>query len=607
VAVGEIVQESSLLTCASRIFARRLQNIDELTCQVDLLQEEVACFLDGPQLVEYIKNSGGSIMAIKDKFTDKGFQKFIFNFYNQFEMLHDSDRQITFQQLSAELEEFKYDLCFNLDQDNIGPDGSAAENPVDEPEWNICSLGLRKELPQFVREETYKYDFFKFKFQEVDMTSTRMPRPSIPRTVAHLIPARHRFFRHPISKVEADFLSAGTGPIYEGDTLTEQFFFLLIAMIRSSIFGRHHEVVAIGIHLLCNTHYTTSRETIWFQLHIWGNLATTFASLHLDPALVASCLDTMKKFKRNLLSDRIDASLYEQKVYSYIGNTGRQRSIYLELCQIIPSASIFSKLSLDSHVYSCKRSIEDTLALAFCYHKVLELMLLKDTCTLGFSKIRLLQREIHHFLSRPLLNEYWKEQLELTLEMIALLGLAFSKLLHPVCDKRNRKVFAIGLKLNNCGHHLDYFLSLFRRSITFEKYLEIMKDQKTLVEKEQRSLHYESWGIICFQHFLFLSILTNRGATEGKNKLDQAISVFETVGNKERLKIAKLCQTLAGYFGYNNQHKELISQFVSAQSRVLVGVESAIENFNVVKLLSQDPIVGELVKFGVESCRDFDI
>jgi len=510
------------------------------------------------------------------------------------ESLADSNQQITWIQLNAELEELKYDLCFDLDENEIGPDGSAAENPVDQPDWDVCALGLRQELPQFVNKEIPKYDFYKTKFLEIQKDEIhRNPVPTIPIRIINLIPRQHGFKRRPNTDVPRKKIK----PLNSGATPEDKFFNLLIAMMKSFITVRHHEVVSFGVHLLCNLNFMEDIKTRWFYLHIWGMLAGTFARLRMNQTLVQSCISIMRKYKRTLLCDEIDSMLYEQNVYSFNHDERNERSIYLRICTQVPSASIFLKLCLETHLYAAKRCAEESLALAWCFQIVDKKLAMRDECLRGMRELYRVQRDVYTYLSKPSLTQSAADEMKIYQESLSLLIVAFNCLLHPKCSNTANKLKIIAVIMKDCEHHLDYFLSLFVGKLTLESYRRVMLDHRAIFDKQQRCMNFDSWGIISFQHFLLLSILTKtkRKKLEAKQRLIDAVEIFEKVGSKRSMHYSRMCLNVL------LKVNTVVEKYKPDQSK------TPINNFDVVKMLQLDSKVGELVRFGLESVQAFNI
>ena len=221
--------------------------------------------------------------------------------------------------------------------------------------WVLASLGLFKQLDQFDARFHLEFRFYALKFR-YEKQSIRFPIPEINFTLCRIVPLLEDIpgdvaeLDQPHVKYRDEFVPPSE--------LKEKFFSYLCGMQESMWRGSWHEVLAYGAHILCHRNWSDIEDLQKYFLHVWGNLAVSLAKLHIPVYYTLSCLYKIVPLS---YAFEIDLKHYKQQVLGAYGQYEKEKEIFTELMQIVPTYSKFFRQIIIAHMSATEKRVEDML------------------------------------------------------------------------------------------------------------------------------------------------------------------------------------------------------------------------------------------------------
>jgi len=529
--------------------------------------EERVLELNVKQMINFV-NSKGSIAVIQSEFTKQGFQLFLLYIIRQFENL-DKNKMDKNEWNGMD----KMELCTLLNDFQYA---------------NLTSRGFNKNLDVLGLGHFYQGDrlmstnrcwsvCMKMRFHQ-DWTCTRIPIPKCRRLS---LPQEHSM-QITIDRNQRPYEESDN---FDKKSMSRKDFFMLLLLGLFLSFRKKcwHESLAYAFHLLSNKNYYDNGEMQKNFLYIWGMLAVCLAEIGKSRHLIFSCLEKMNQFVV-IKSDELDAALYTQKVYGALGQHHQEKEKMMWIIQQIPVVCEFHPVSAKYHIKCQIWKIVKLMARGLCDKKMQREII--EKCE---EKIDCLRRAMHHLMTFPRLELYFKMSIEIYFRVLDVLEMACEEIYFPHQYNRGAMVMVKGkFSIYQTHHHLWFVLTLITRHTSLATYRTNMERVLKGKRIKSRLQVTNSGNKIMFMHATLL-LCFKSNISWAKEILKDCIEKFYIEHDK---KMAKML--LEGKYDENN----------ATERRG--GEEEPNSLCTVEWILSSDPSIGEWTRFGIESCKLHD-
>jgi len=479
----------SLLYTASFVSAQNL-TVEQTKQLPQILVEETACHLPAHELVDFIKLNK-YMYGLRDFFTPNGLQKLLLHFYKTYQRpdLHPETKK----QMKRVKKTLKWGVFATTRKE-------VARNV--KFNWVLASLGLFKQLDQFDARFHLEYRFYALKFR-YEKQSIRFPIPEINFTLCRIVPLLEDIpgdvaeLDQPHVKYRDEFVPPSE--------LKEKFFSYLCGMQESMWRGSWHEVLAYGAHILCHRNWSDIEDLQKYFLHVWGNLAVSLAKLHIPVYYTLSCLYKIVPLS---YAFEIDLKHYKQQVLGAYGQYEKEKEIFTELMQIVPTYSKFFRQIIIAHMSATEKRVEDMLMDLIGGYAQLdhqrnaametEMMRIQK----AIKKICNEHIKLMHVVCANSKSEIHIQDYELQIALMML----YKQMM--VCieteGETEEDFYPIMRRINT---HLEYTWNYLIELDSYETYEREMDDLKSELQLQTRMAYPKSWADVCYLHLIFSKAL----------------------------------------------------------------------------------------------------
>ena len=543
------------------------------------LTERVVCQLEPVALLEYIDSQNG-FFNIRAKFSDDGFQKFLFRFCILLERknLHADTRK----KMTEKLDDFNtmYNtLCYNQYEDFFCQ--REMKHKHTNGDWPLRSLGLFNNFDsQECYDQSLEIQFFRCKFWKKKFPHLRFPIPVLPNTWMQLLPQTINLNMLPQLNTQTEQKE----PLYERNCLRRKFFLRLLAMAESFAYFRPHQVLAYGFELISNNEFYNHPSIQKYFLYIYAMISIMLASLNVEYEWCYVFMEKAAQFMKNH-SQIVDILHYQQIMYRYLNFFPEQEANCLKILKGVPINSQFYILAYNAHQKSFAYTMETKLAKVLCYkHAAVQTQPDRDFMYRLMNDVeRIITKEkqlIHNCLT---VKQNYEQNFEFGLVLCDIYTLCLQKIkIGSTYTIPAEKLSYIAFQL---ARFQDY-RSIFFRCMGNPDFYDVfyfereMNRIKTNVEKQRCLVNDERWANVCFGLFI----------------------LYQTIGNESRRALDWLEDSCKILMKCNSDRAHLCQEFQKKTSTFPRKVYNKDKKVcDIAQLLTEVKKVGEYTKLGLLS------
>jgi len=505
-----------------------------------------------------------NICVIQEKLTQDDFQSFLLNLHRQIGANKTKkDTRIT---LNFYLNEFAFQHFL-------------ATN--DKFNASIAALGFIFNLDQLNMNNNNHTGFYHARFQEHCPFKDNLPVATIPKEVEKLV--LRNSFQLPRSEKRRPSDTIGQAP-------WQEFFFDLTAMVIAYNDNRIQEIIAYGGMLLCKTEFLIDQRTSQYFLFVWGMMAVACAKLSRSMSVSMSCLFQVKQMVRSP-SSKIEYLLFKQSVCANYRLMKKEKSCFLALMEILPTATKLFENSVMVHIKAKVKQIEDIFFLAIHDQLAAE----RFYVLRGIKKTEKLTKLIHKLLSREHPSFLFQNDLKLQLSIVELFNIMFNMENNDGVFDLAKKLQAIKISLDIYNHHVENFLHYHETSNLFylPDYIHMMDSVKIQTDGEAKQVDSVFWADICFTHYLLFAHFKNE-VHYMKDLLMEALRTYQlsTFNSHGRINMINLVKELTELRKCSS-----IPQNYDPYEKIKVG--SLTKSIDLKWILQTDHVLAQVQSFGV--------
>jgi hypothetical protein len=559
------------------------------------IQQLIIPFYKGAALADFIDLHEG-ILNLKNKYcsNDDIFQHFLLDFFLELE--NDDLHPTSLARLSKQYLKFKTELQIKKVW-FINKKNKKMFVNVTEFDWVTRALGFEKNvLPQILPTRSEQKVFFLIKFN-VKACIYRYPIPEVPFLLKEFVPVIPDYsfvdgFFLPLTHTETFQREEYSEPHPEPDALSEKFFMRLAALAKCLQRDAIHEALAFVAELLGRGDFSASPFLKKFFIHVWGNFAVCLAKLHIGYSIIYSCLAECEKCMV-FESDRLDLLYYRQQVYALLGNYSMEKICFETILERVPRRSRFFKQSFSTHVQCFFHFIEDLILELHVMEKIGEdAKTLDDRKELIFSIIQKLRRLVHSFFAKEGYGQNDFPKIFNIFDVISVYEIVVQIMLgiHSAQDDSvTTKLECIYQRLKNSDLSIEIFLESF--VIVSADLMTLLDDCHDIVKTEAHSNTPPVWGN-CMFTMAIMEKFINENESGSTHYATEARLIYEKTDSYRTNLLLDFM-----YCTTKSEKKFKVPEFSSIK---------VIPQFDIVKAFQLEPLIPQLVFFGIESLKRFD-
>ena len=548
---------------------------------MDLQAELFVCYMTGQALVDYIQAKGG-LWALKDLFTQRGFQKLLIA------VLRECDNKAVKKVMKKMQIEFTTNMI-------------ASKTIMMDAVW---------QLRMFRWYQHHNYDKkLEYFAEEISMCLPDIVYPLMTfdyYTLLH-IPKTQKIYQHRDLTQFEEWASRMTNFPFCTDWHTTVFTFLR-AMSESSKKFRWHKVLAFGFYLLAQMSLFDA-ETRWYKLDIFGKTAVAMANLQVNYNLTALLMQQMLQFRR-FPSCKFHTMLCYQKVYAAYGKYKLEKIFFEKIYNSVPRKSVIWAETCKTHFVARIKHVENILAIFLMKKKYYKNTVLHEEryavrdINRAMKKLDALERLCYQMLSVSTFPNFILDVENQLLPIVKAYIVAADNSL-MLWEARHKHLKRINLRLVGQSSAVKSFLNFFTNNHpNIANYLENVRVALEHKHRTTQTKHSVIAGDFYFTQYIFLATFRVQSALSAVF-LNSAISEMSKATNNRHYRLALIrasAEVLRGAANFDSKRDFVVDESLLACSTAPIKIS---DPFSVEKVLVADRDTAILLEFGIEACQKF--